>query len=199
MHSISLLQTLVYLDTNYISDLYEVVSGRSPRTLITKNQGKKASATAYLFSAEVNAQETRSFPVSTLEMLSTTLPTFIDDQELKQSDFASGMQSKYGWIKGELTVFRASSKIRDSKSGENKITASDAFYQIRPAPGINYALITTPEYFASGISAFVKLQETLLKEMSIPVRAYVRIFAAKSHIGQPIAVPFVILEQTSDA
>ncbi|WP_128106558.1 hypothetical protein [Azoarcus sp. DN11] len=65
-------KSLVYLDRDYIADLYEVTTGKSPSTTITKNQGKKAGAVIPVFSADVSAQETRSFKVSTLGMLAQT-------------------------------------------------------------------------------------------------------------------------------
>ena len=44
------------------------------------------------------------------------------------------------------------------------------------------------------MGTFVKLQDTLLKEMSIKVRAYLRVTSARSHVGQWIAIPLLILE-----
>lgn len=195
MNSQSLLKALVYLDTGYIADLYEVVSGESPKTQITKNQGKKAGAQIPIFSAEVSAQESRSFPVSTFTMLATTLPSLDKEATLDTARFEVGMQSQYGWLEGELTVFKVNSNILDKETGNHKILATDALYQIRQKPSIDIALITTPEYFSPGIGTFVKLQETLLKKMSIPVRAYMRVTAAQSHMNQWVAVPLVILER----
>lgn len=191
MQTISLLKSFVYFDTGYIADLYEVVSGEPSKTQITKNQGKKAGAQIPIFSAEVSAQETRSFTVSTFSML-TTLEK---EPTLDVATFSDEMESKYGWINGELTVFKVSSSIQDGKSGENKTLASDALYQIRQKPGADIALITTPEYFAPGLGTFVKLQQTLLKEMSVPVRAYIRVMGARSHMSQWVAVPLVMLER----
>ena len=57
------------------------------------------------------------------------------------------------------------------------------------------SLITTPEYFVSGLGTLVKLQKTVLEEMSIPIRAYVRVVAAHDHFKQWIAIPLVLIER----
>jgi len=194
-----LLQSTVYLDRGYIADLYEVITGESPHTVITKNQSKKAGGSAYVFSAEVSAQETRSFPVSTFAMLASTLKNLSEDQELNTNQFKSGMSSMYGWIEGELTVFGVKSTLLKNRTAEQVTLAEDEYFQIRKRPGIDLALITTAEYFSSGLDTFLKMRRTLLREMSIPVKAYVRVMAAQSHTKQWIAVPLVILERASGA
>ena len=80
-------------------------------------------------------------------------------------------------------------------SGTNDVLAESEHFQIRQSRTSNLSLITTPEYFMSGLGTLVKLQKTVLKEMSIPVRAFVRVFAAQDHMKQWVAVPLVILER----
>lgn len=191
----TLLDSLVYLDKGYIADLYEVTTGESPSTLVTKNQGKKAGAVIPMFSAEVSAQETRSFPVSTFAMLSKTLGYLDQEPKLDPKSFRSGMSSKCGWIEGELTVFNVKSTVLERNTGEHKTLSSEGYFQLRIEPGISFALITTPEYFALGLDTFLKMQDTLLKEMSIPVRVFLRALAAQDHTSQWVAVPLVVLER----
>ena len=191
----ALLNRLVYLDRAYIADLYEVLTGVSPSTLITLNQGKKAGAAIPLFSAEISAQETRAYSVSTFQMLVEALPDLEREPTLDPVRFTSGMSSQYGWVEGELTVFKAKSSVLDQETGEYRTLASDAFFHLRPSPGIDLAFITTPEYFSLGMEAFLRMQDTVLKEMSLPVRAFIRATAAQGYSGQWVAVPLVILEQ----
>ena len=194
MPTLALLKSLVYFDTGYIADLYEVVTGLSPKTQITKNQGKKAGANIPLFSAEVSSQETRSFSVSSFQMLTEIMSTLNNELELNPSTFQLEMQSKYGWITGNLSVFNVRSSVAKSGTGEDKTLATDNFFHLKISSEIDFALITTPEYFSPGLDAFVKLQDTILKRMSIPVRAYVRVMAAKSHMDQWVAIPLLIFE-----
>jgi hypothetical protein len=198
MRPTNLHKTLIYLDRDFIADLYEVEIGESPSTMITKNQGKKAGASIPIFSAEVSAQETRSYKISTLEMLSQTWGTLNSEGTIDPKNFKSGMKSQYGWFEGKLTVLKAKSTVQKS-DGENEVLAESEHFLIRQSPTAALSLITSPEYFFSGLDTLVKLQKTVLKEMSIPVRAYVRIVAAHDHYNQWIAIPLVLLECDTDS
>lgn len=187
-------KTLIYLDRDFIADLYEVTIGESSSTTITKNQGKKAGANIPIFSAEVSAQETRSYKVSTFEMLSQTWDVLNSEPTIDSENFAPGMKSRYGWFEGELSVFQAKSSVQRS-GGANEVLAESEHFHIRQSSTVALSLITTPEYFSSGLGTLVKLQKTVLEEMSIPIRAYVRVVAAHDHFKQWIAVPFVLLER----
>ncbi|AYH43789.1 hypothetical protein [Azoarcus sp. DN11] len=107
------------------------------------------------------------------------------------------MISQYGWFNGELSVHQAKSSVQRA-NGENEVTAESEHFHIRQSPTSALSLITTPEYFLSGLGTLVKLQKTELKEMSIPVRAYVRVMAAHDHFKHWIAIPLVILELESN-
>lgn len=194
-----LLEATLYLDRGYIADLYEVVTGESPSTMISMNHSKKAGAAIPVFSAEVSAHETRSFQVSTFAMLSSALTVLKNEPHLDAATFTSGMTSKHGWVEGELTVFKVRSTVQQHKTGEHETLSEGEYFQLREKPGVDIALITTPEYFALGLNTFLKMKETLLKEMSLPVRAYVRVMAAQSHLKQWVAVPLVIFERRSGA
>lgn len=188
---------LIYLDRDFIADLYEVTTGKSPNTAISKNQSKKAGAGLSLFSAEVSAQETRSYKVSTLEMLAQTWKGLSAEPDLDSAKFASEMTSRYGWFEGELSVYTAKSSTQ--RGGEILAIAESEHFHIRQSPSSALSLITTPEYFVSGLGTLVKLQATVLQEMSIPVRAYVRVLAAHDHFKQWIAIPLVLLEKEPDS
>lgn len=174
-------KSLIYLDREYIADLYEVSTGQSPDTTITKNQGKKAGAAIPVFSAEVSAQETRSFKVSTLGMLAHTWAALVAEPDLDSNSFAPEMISQYGWFSGELTVYQAKSSVAQP-DGTKEVLAESEHFQIRQSPTSSLSLITTPEYFLSGLGTLVKLQKTMLKKMSIPARAFVRVMAAQDHM-----------------
>lgn len=195
MHA-DLHRKLIYLDRDYIADFYEVTTGESPSTTVTKNQSKKAGATIPVFSAEVSAQETRSYKVSTLEMLALTWDKLNAEPDIDSTKFASEMTSRYGWFEGELSVYQAKSSTQ--RGGEAHVTAESEHFHIRQSPTSALSLITTPEYFLSGLGTLVKLQKTVLKEMSIPIRAYVRVMAAHDYFKQWIAIPLVLLERESN-
>ena len=190
-------KSLLYLDREFIADRYEVSVGESPSTTITKNEAKKAGVAIPIFSAEVSAHETRTYKISSFEMLVQTWDSLEAEENIDSKCFTSGMRSKYGWVKGELTVYQAKSSIQRS-NGDNEVTAESEHFQLRESITSAFSLITTPEYFFSGLGTFVRLQKTVLKEMSIPVAAYVRVMAAYDHFSHWVAVPLVVLERNSD-
>jgi len=185
-------QELLYLDKAFIADLYEVTTGNSPSTVISSSQGGKAGTNIPFFSAEVNAQESRAFSVSTLKMAAECFSRLDAEPTIVLEDLGSMATSRYGWVEGRLSVFRAtSSRKRDGKTEE---TAATEHFQILTSAE-DIALITTPEYFTSGISAFTKMQQTVLKDMEIGVRAYLRVFNARGYTGDWIATPLLMLER----
>jgi hypothetical protein len=130
-------------------------------------------------------------------MLSQTWDTLKSEPTIDLANFASGKRSRYGWFEGELSVFQAKASVQ--RAGKpDEVTAESEHFNIRQSQDCALSLITTPEYFSSGLGTLVKLQETVLKEMSIPVRAYVRTVAAHDHFKQWIAIPLVLLERDSD-
>jgi hypothetical protein len=196
MDSNNLLRSLVYLDRDFISRTYETFTGISPETLITKNQGKKAGAGIPIFSAEISASETRTFPVSTLGMLVDVYRMLDEEQTLSPDQFKSGMRSVFGWVHGELTTVAVASTKLNEATGMRETSNNATYFAIRGTDGLSLALITTPEYFDSGLDTLAKMHNTLLKELSIPVRALVRVIAASSYMNQWVAIPLVVLEKT---
>lgn len=188
-----LFSSLVYLDRDFIAGRYEITSGLSPQSQITKSQSKKAGASIPVFSAELSAVETRTFPVSTLEMLACTLPKLQDEPSLDAGDFVQGMSSKIGWVDATLgTVTAFSSSGVPGEPGYMKGEEQGCF-TLRG--NMRLALITTPDYFVSGLDALLKMHKVLLRDLTIPVRALVRVVAAQNHADEWIAVPYLIYER----
>lgn len=190
-----LLEAAIYADRGYIADLYESITGTHPLTTITKNQGKKAGASLPLFSAELSATEARSYSISSLEMLAKVLPVLEHESAIQPDTLSRGMISQIGWVEGNLSVFQSSSSMKKRDTGEFVTTATDQFFGITAAGAFKLALISNPSYFALGMDTFLRMQQTALDHMTIPVRAYVRIFSAQTHMPQWVAVPLLMLEQ----
>lgn len=117
------------------------------------------------------------------------------------------MISTTGWVTGELSIFKVEVKERGKKHEQlsreptsplavsvyNPTVASETYFAIHGS-GLKLALITTPDYFASGLNALTKLYETVLEETTIPVKALVRVIASRSTFNEWIGIPLVILE-----
>lgn len=189
--------SLVYLDRDFVAGKYEIFSGKSPSSQITKTQGKKAGAVIPVFSAEISAIETRTFPISTLEMLATVMPTIQQEREIDQSILERNMCSRFGWVTATLGTLTA----RQSKG----VAGTDTFEQGEEQgcftlknDALKLALITTPDYFVSGLDALLKMHKVLLRDLTMPVRAFVRIIAAKDYMDEWIAIPYVMYEHHDD-
>ena len=64
-----LLERLIYLDPDFISRLYESEFTINPETKITRTQGLQASASIPIFSGGGSSSESRTYSLSTAEML----------------------------------------------------------------------------------------------------------------------------------
>lgn len=188
MDNDEIFKKLVYLDKGFISNFFEMSFDISPSTTITTNQGKKAGAGIFNFSAEVSAQETKSFSMSTLQMLNKSLPKLKSEGYIDINEYQRGSPSVYGWIKGALSTVHV-----ERKQGGETLASSDHFV-LRLDDGRHLDFITTPEYFSSGFDSLLKLHETLLNKFSVQVLAYVRLLPASDHQGNWIAVPLLLLE-----
>ena len=189
----TLLNGLVYLDNDFIADRYEVSSGNNAATTITRVQGKKAGASLLPFSAEISAQETRSYSLSTLGMLAELWPELAELPAAHPRDYAERLHTEYGWVQGTLSTFHVRSGTL--KEGKETVTAQSSHFQLRvPELGRYIDLITTPDYFSSGFNALLPLQMTLLSKFALPVCVYLRLLPAKDHAENWIAVPLLIVE-----
>jgi hypothetical protein len=201
----SLLDRLVYLDRDFISGAYEEQTGKAPTTQITKTEGMNAGAKIPFFSAGLSAGESRTFAVSTLGMLRELLPRLEEIQPLSREAVGPRKKSTTGWIAGELSIFKVEVKEQGKEHEQlsqkphlpiryhNPVVASETYFAIHGS-GLKLALITTPDYFTSGLNALTKLYETVLEETTIPVKALVRVIASRSTFNEWIGIPLVILE-----
>lgn len=189
--------SLIYLDRDYIAGRYEILSGQSPSTQIIKTQGKKAGGAIPIFSAEISAVETRTFSISTLEMLANVLPTLSEQPEITSKSFKAGMHSQVGWIDAKLQTLTATPSSGVKGTPNYREGEQQACFALHGST-TKLALITTPEYFSSGLDALLKMHKVLLRDMSAPVRALVRVIAAQNYMDEWIAIPYVMYER-SDA
>ena len=202
-----LLHRMVYLDRDFIAGAYEALAGKAPTTQITKNEGMKVGAQIPFFSAGVSAGESRTFSLSSLGMLHELLPKLEQYEQIDQSAVGRKKLSKTGWLIGELSIFKVEVKERGKEHEQlsqvniqnifkpsNPVVASETYFAIHTSNGLKLALITTPDYFSSGLDALTKLYATVIEETTIPVKALVRAFSSRSTFNEWITVPLVILE-----
>jgi hypothetical protein len=206
MHTSTILNTLVYLDRDFVAAAYESLKGHAPMSQVTKSDGMNAGAKIPFFSGGLSAQETKTFSVSTFGMLAELMPEFEKYSHHSIPPLMDGGISRIGWVEGELSVFKVVIKERSKthdqlSSGSSFVSSydpekgSETYFAIRTENGnLKIALVTTPDYFSSGVGALLRLYETVLEKVSVPVRALVRVYGATSSFQEWIGVPLLVYE-----
>lgn len=181
---------LVYFDREFIAARYEISTGESAQTQVTRAEGLQAGVKVPMFHAGASTTETRSFPLSTLEMLSVLMPGLRHEPELDPAGFLLDMRSMTGWVEGTLSALR----VKETNGAGEALSEPQSCFTLINRNSLSLALITTPDYFVSGLDAFTKMQGVLVRDLSIPVRALVRVVSAQNHRDQWIAVPYLMVE-----
>lgn len=200
----SLAERLIYLDTDFITRLYEAEFDISPKTLITRTQAMQAGVSVALFSGGGSSSESKSYSVSTLEMLDqltkrlAKYPDLAHDQEMDSP-------STYVWVDGALgiskvKVTRSSHTIKligkpdPNKPGKaEEYVGEEAFFALKSGD-TKFALSPTDEYFVPGVASFKGLSHLVIDRLSLPCRALLRVFSANTLFGEWIATPLVIYD-----
>ncbi|MDO9386794.1 MAG: hypothetical protein Q7T65_08820 [Thiobacillus sp.] len=192
MKELDFLHRLIYLDRDYVADVYEAATGTPAMTQITKAEGKKAGTAIPIFSAEISAGETRTFSLSSAAMFKEILPKLTGFSDIPSTGV--GQRSMVSWVEGDMSVFMVNLRRREPPETHEKIVASEKYFGIHRADGLKLALLATPEYFTSGLGSFIRLYETVLGAHKLHVRALVRAYPASTDFKESIVVPLVIIE-----
>jgi hypothetical protein len=195
MKKMNLIDSLVYLDRDYISSAYEAITGSPSSTQITKTEAKKAGAGIPIFSAEISAGETRSFTLSSVAMLDSLIANFESYPTADSNSGARGQASQVVWFHGNMSVFKVTLSNNAAVSSAVKPSVSEKYFRITLSDQRSLALLTTPEYFTSGFYSLIKIYDTLLEENLIPVRGLARLLPANTSFKEIIAVPLFIYEE----
>jgi len=200
-------ESLIYLDKEYISAKYEEISDFNPVTSITKTEGLNAGVKIPLLSAGASSIESKTYSISTNTMLANIFDELNLVGEFESKKHAIGQKSKIAWVTGTLSVAKVTLSqtkhtvtiIGTPKESDGITTeklAEERFFRICGEDNLKLALITSPDYFYSGIDSFQSLLGTVVHQVSIPVRALVRVFSSKSALDEWIACPLIIIEKS---
>lgn len=198
-------EKLIYLDSEFVSRLYESEFDYSPKTQITRTEGIQASASIAFLSGGGNSSERRSYSISSLEMLDELKKRLLKFPDFASIDYKMYSPSIYCWLEGTLGI----SKIKVTRTKQtitligtpspNKNVKSDeligeeAFFSFTSGDA-KFALSPTDQYFMSGIAAFKGLTHLMIDRFSLSSRALVRVFSANTSFGEWIATPLIIYD-----
>jgi hypothetical protein len=205
MTLIELNDRLIYLDREYISSYFEAATGASPETLITRTEGLNAGIKVPLLNAGASSAESKSYSISTLKMLFEVIQKLDQIKPFQQDSHQVGARSSVCWVDGLLTVGGVKVKRRTHHfkfgfdgspppESEEEFVAEEKFFLVKSGES-KFALITSPDYFTTGLDAFPGLQGSVVNQVNIPVRALLRVFSAKSSFEEWVSSPLVILEK----
>lgn len=199
-------ESLIYLDKDYISAKHEEISDFRPITSITKTESLNAGIRIPILSAGASSIESKTYTISTNTMLSNLIDDLNLIADFSIHNHAIGQKSKIAWVSGSLSVAKVklsqtkhtTTLIGAPKKSDKPVTeniAEERFFKIRTAEDVQFALITSPDYFSSGIDSFQSLLGTIVHQVDIPVRALIRVFSSKSAFDEWIATPLIIIEE----
>lgn len=105
-------EKLIYLDSEFVSRLYESEFDCSPKTQITRTEGIQASASLAFFSGGGSSSESRSYGISSLEMLDKLHNRLLQYPDFATLDYKMDSPSTYCWLEGVLGI----SKIKVTRT-----------------------------------------------------------------------------------
>ena len=198
-------EKLIYLDSEFVSRLYESEFDYSPKTQITRTEGIQASGSIAFLSGGGNSSGSRSYSISSLEMLDKLHNRLLKYPYFATLDYKMNSPTTYCWIEGTLGI----SKIKVTRTKQTitligkpdpnksekseEFVGEEAFFSFKSGDA-KFALSPTDQYFMSGIAAFKGLTHLLVDRLSLPSRALVRVFSANTTFGEWIATPLVIYD-----
>lgn len=202
-------KSILYLDKEFISEQFENSKGFCPQTKITKSENVNAGMKALFLSAGASATESKTFERSTSQMLDELSDELNDYQTFKCNLHSVGSTSQFAWVEGSMFTSSVIVKRRKStitlvgkpsapcSEDQEKIVTKESYFSIEDQNNNKFALITTGDYFSSGIESLLAMQESVVGELDFKVKALLRVLPARSSFKEWLAVPLVILEKSS--
>lgn len=200
-----MIEELLYLDREYISTQYEAITGTSPSVKITKTEGLNAGVKIPLFSGGASSVESKSFELSTNAMLEKISKQLHEKTEFSATQHDIGKNSVYCWVPGEMFISKVTlkrnkytltliGKPKDNSSPSEEVISEESYFAIKDKNDNKFSLLTTGDYFTSGIESIVDLSSTVTSVVLFPVRALLRVLPVKNHFNEWASVPLVIYE-----
>jgi hypothetical protein len=184
-----LLDKLIYLDPDFVSLMYEEIRDVSPKTQFTKVEGLNAEGGIPLFKAGVHSQETKTFSLSSVQMLKDIYEALDDYPNFEPENFKNSQGAETVWIEGKLTM----AEYKNPKKAESFIVFELYPEKVYPK-GKSHSLIVQPENFSSGIGALLTIDGVLRGNIDIPVKCLGRVLYLNERITSFVTYPYLILE-----
>lgn len=177
-------EDVLYLDLDFLSDIYEEKTGIAPRTVISRKEGMNAEAGIPFLKSGLTSELTKQFTASGRAMLKE-----VEKQLEKYSEhspnFKSGTKPETIWVQGALTVGRWGEK-------ENTEKSLNVFFEVK-ASKIRYSLLPKNQYFLSSLEALEIISPALQRFIQIPIRMLCKVLYPLPDIQTFVVTPYVVV------
>ena len=176
---------LIYLDLEFISRKYEAHFGQDPATKITKQEGCTAGLKALFATAGISTQESRTYSVTSRQMLHNLWAHLIETYPLFEN-FQNYQGTKLVWMQGELTLAEWTPSGSKRKGFE--------FFQLNN--GVQRtAFLADKSYFSAGFAEVFDASMALKGNIGIPVYCLARVMWNVEAAMNYVACPYIITER----
>jgi hypothetical protein len=185
-----LIDSLIYLDSDFVSSIYEAAIGESPRTRFTNTQGRKGDNTNAFFS-HVESAEIREFEKSSHEMLVSIMDELEKYPHFDPLTFRNYEGTTVGWFVGRFTMGEWTHTVIKGDTIEK--SRSDVVYEIFAEPN-NYTLLAQPHLFTANIGSLIDSSPAIRANIGIPVRTLGRVLYLVEDANRFVVSPYLVLE-----
>ncbi|WP_193040842.1 MULTISPECIES: hypothetical protein [unclassified Pseudomonas] len=179
------LDKLIYLDLEFISRKYEELHGIDPATKTTYQEGGNAGIKALFATAGISTQESRTFSITSRQMLQSTWKQLQENYETFSS-FENYQGTKLVWISGKLTVGQW--KARGSE------VPGHEYFELK-FDNERMEFLTQESYFSAGFAQVLRASPALKGNVGIPARCLARVMWHVDDAKNYVACPYVIFEE----
>lgn len=180
---------LIYLDIEFVALKYEELTGDAPSSQLTRTEGMKAGLGIPVLSAGVNAQETRSYQLSSLGMLKKIWGNLEKYPSFDKNIHTTINKPQILWVKqGHITVsIWSNPKDKDEKY--------PYFQMLDDKDHTDFSLVTKAGYTCSGYDSLFEVSPAIQNNINIPISALVKILYYSTVGKSFVSTPFLIFER----
>jgi hypothetical protein len=187
----NIISQLIYLDSDFISLVYENITNESPQTYFSKTQGNKGDGYDDLFSSDIQSKETKSFNKSSLAMIKDIYDELKKYPQFESKDFKNYEGTQTVWFDGQFTM---GEWINSKNAGtEKEEKQNHIMYEIK-GKDCDYALLAQPQLFSSNIGSLIEASPAIRRYIGIPIKALGRVLYYLEDANRFVVTPYLIIE-----
>lgn len=180
---------LIYSDPNFIALAYEQATNESPKTQISNTSGFNGTfSVAGLVTLGATTQESKTFSLSTFQMLSKIQGILESYPEFDPTAFDSSKNTETSWIVGALTIGEWTSRTNSKVTGQSQV------FQVEPKSTPSHTLVVQTDLFTAGIGLLTQMDSIVSHGMDVPVMVLGRVLFRNSLANDYTTSPYLIIE-----